>query len=117
MGGLAQRPWWSGADTDLPSSMTSCISRWKIGRSAQITIRMCTYINIGFWKDIESFDAAVGKYIQPPERRAPLKGPNKGKKMLALYQHDLEFKIRERIILEKILDRKGALEFPESDLK
>jgi hypothetical protein len=75
-----------------------------------------TYINIGFWKDIASFDKAVGKYIQPPEKRAPLKGPNKGKKMLALYQHEFEFKIRERIILEKILDRKGALEFPAADL-
>ena len=35
-----------------------------------------TYINIGFWKDIESFEAAVGQHIQPPERRKPLEGPN-----------------------------------------
>jgi len=76
-----------------------------------------TYINIGFWKDIESFDAAVGKYIQPPERRKPLEGPNKDKEMLAVYRYDFEFKIRERVILEKILDRKGALDFPEADLK
>jgi hypothetical protein len=75
-----------------------------------------TYINIGIWKDIESFDAAVGKYIQPPERRKPIRGTSKGKEMLAIYQHDFEFKIRERIILKKILDRKGALEFPDSDL-
>ena len=75
-----------------------------------------TYINIGFWKDIESFDAAVGKYIQPPERRKPLEGPNKDKEMLAVYRYDFEFKIRERVILEKILDRKGALDFPVADL-
>ena len=75
-----------------------------------------TYINIGIWKDIPSFDAAVGKYIQPAEWRKPLSGPYKGKKMLAVYQHDFEFKIRERIILKKILDRKGAAEFPEPDL-
>jgi hypothetical protein len=30
-----------------------------------------TYINIGIWKDIKSFDAAVGKYIQPPENANP----------------------------------------------
>jgi len=75
-----------------------------------------TYINIGIWKDIESFDAAVGRYIQAPERRKPLEGSFKDKEMLAVYQHDFEFKIRERIILKKILDRKGALEFPAPDL-
>ena len=26
-----------------------------------------TYLNIGFWRDIQSFDNAVGKYIAPPE--------------------------------------------------
>lgn len=36
--------------------------------------------------------------------------------MLAVYRYDFEFKVRERIILEKIQDRKGALEFPEADL-
>ena len=76
-----------------------------------------TYINIGFWKDIESFDAAVGKYIAPPEIRKPLDGPLKETDMLAVYRHSFEFKIRERIILSKIQDRQGALAFPEADLK
>lgn len=75
-----------------------------------------TYINIGIWKDLQSFDDAVGKYIQPPERRKPSGGPYKETEMLAVYRHDFEFKIRERVILEVILDRKGALEFPEPDL-
>lgn len=75
-----------------------------------------TYINIGIWRDVESFDAAVGKFIQAPERRKPLTGSYKDREMLAVYQHDFEFKIRERIILKKILDRKGALEFPAADL-
>lgn len=75
-----------------------------------------TYINIGFWKDIQSFDAAVGKYIQPPELRKPLEGPNTDKEMLAVYRYDFEFKVRERVILEKILDREGALGFPDADL-
>jgi len=74
-----------------------------------------TYINIGIWIDIESFDAAVGKYIQPPEKRKPLSGPHADKEMLAVYRHDFEFKIRERVILKTILDRKGALEFPDPD--
>jgi len=75
-----------------------------------------TYINIGIWKDLASFDAAVGKYIQAPERRKPLGGSFKDEEMLALYQHDFEFKIRERVILKKLLDRKGALELPPADL-
>jgi hypothetical protein len=32
-----------------------------------------TYINIGIWKDVGSFDRAVGRYIQPPEKRTPLR--------------------------------------------
>lgn len=75
-----------------------------------------TYINIGIWKDIESFNAAVSKYIQPAERRAPLAGPAKDVEMLAVYQHDFEFKVRERIVLKKFLDRKGAAEWPTADL-
>lgn len=75
-----------------------------------------TYINIGMWKDIPSFDAAVGKYIQAPERRKPLEGPSKDKEMVAVYQHHFEFKIRERIILQPLWDRKGALEFPPPTL-
>lgn len=75
-----------------------------------------TYLNIGIWKNVASFDAAVGKYIQSPERRKPLKGSYKRKRMLAVYQHNFEFKIRERIILKKLWDRKGAASFPKSDL-
>src|ERR1700729_4156013 len=43
-----------------------------------------TYINIGIWKDLASFDAAVGKYIQAPERRKPLGGSYAEKEMLAV---------------------------------
>jgi hypothetical protein len=39
-----------------------------------------TYINIGIWKDLESFDAAVGTYIQAPEKRKPLAGSYKGQR-------------------------------------
>jgi hypothetical protein len=75
-----------------------------------------TYLNIGIWKDLQSFDEAVGKYIQPPERRKPLSGPYQDSEMLAVYRQDFEFKIRERVILQVIMDRKGALELPETDL-
>ena len=74
-----------------------------------------TFINIGIWKDLPSFDEAVGKYITPPERRAPLAKPDT--EMEAVYLHDFEFKLRERVILSKVFDRKGALEFPEPDLR
>ena len=76
-----------------------------------------TYLNIGFWKDIESFDAAVGKYIAQLELRNPLEGPLKDTEMLAAYRYPFEFKVRERIILSKVLDRQGGLAFPDSDLK
>lgn len=75
-----------------------------------------TYINIGFWKDVASFDAAVGQYIAPPEKRKPLNGPMKDTEMDTIYLRSFEFKIRERIILSKIQDRKGALDFPDADL-
>jgi hypothetical protein len=74
-----------------------------------------TYINIGIWKDLASFDEAVGKYITAPERRAPLAKPDV--EMDAVYLNDFEFKMRERVILTKVLDRKGALEFPPPDLE
>lgn len=73
-----------------------------------------TFINIGIWKDLESFDEAVGKYIMPPENRAPIAKPDT--EMQAIYLQDFEFKMRERVILSKVLDRKGALELPEADL-
>lgn len=38
------------------------------------------------------------------------------KEMLAVYRYDFEFKVRERVILEKILAREGALSFPDADL-
>lgn len=74
-----------------------------------------TYINVGIWKDLKSFDEAVGKYIQAPETRQPLTGSMAGRDMQAIYMHDLEFKIRERVILKKLFDRKGSLELPEAD--
>ena len=73
-----------------------------------------TYINIGVWDSLDSFDAAVGKYIQAPEKRTPLANPDT--EMHAIYLQDFEFKMRERVILKKVLDRKGALEFPDADL-
>jgi hypothetical protein len=56
------------------------------------------------------------KYIQRPERREPLSGPYQDREILAVYRQDFEFKIRERVMLKTILDRKGALEFPQPDL-
>jgi hypothetical protein len=41
-----------------------------------------TYINIGIWKDIESFDVAVGKYIQAPEGASRWVGHTKRRRCL-----------------------------------
>ncbi len=45
-----------------------------------------------------------------------MEGSLKDTEMLAVYRHKFEFKIRERIILQKIQDRQGALEFEDADL-
>ena len=76
-----------------------------------------TYINVGIWEDLASFDAAVGKYIQEPEDREPISGSQKGKTMKAVYMHDFEFKIRERVILNALWDRKDECEFGKPDLE
>lgn len=76
-----------------------------------------TYINVGIWKDLASFDTAVGQYIQPPEDRAPQTGGSAGRVMKAIYMEDFEFKIRERIVLEKLWDRQGMMAFEQADLR
>jgi hypothetical protein len=69
-----------------------------------------TYINIGIWKDLESFDRAMEQYITTPEKRVPINSTT-GEEKLTLYFEDFEFKIRERIVLQKVNDRDGLWDF------
>jgi hypothetical protein len=69
-----------------------------------------TYINIGFWKSLKDFDDAINKYF--PKASVEKKGD---KTIQHIELEDFEFKIRERIVLRKVLDRGSDL--PAADLK
>lgn len=69
-----------------------------------------TYINIGMWKSLKDFDKSINKYF--PKATSKIKG----KKVIQTIElEDFEFKIRERIVLRKVLDRGGKL--PKADIK
>ncbi len=72
-----------------------------------------TYINIGFWRSLEDFDKAVGQYIPSSTE---LEDPKDKRMKRAILLEDFEFKIRERIVLEKIWDRDGGEAFPKADI-
>ena len=63
-----------------------------------------TYINIGIWQDLQSFDAAIGKYI--PDVKIEEKG---GRRVQTVEIEEFEFKLRERVVLEVIGSRGGEL--------
>jgi hypothetical protein len=69
-----------------------------------------TYINIGFWRSLKDFDDAINKYF--PKASIEKKGD---KTIQHIELEDFEFKIRERIVLRKVLDRGSDL--PTADLK
>ena len=72
-----------------------------------------TFINIGFWKSLDDFDRLVGRYIPDPQQT---RDPKDGRQKEAVLLESFEFKIRERIVLEKIWDRDGGEPFPPADL-
>lgn len=63
-----------------------------------------TFINIGLWRDLESFDKAIGKYI--PEAQTVEKD---GRQKHTIELEAFEFKLRERVVLKVIEDRGGQL--------
>lgn len=66
-----------------------------------------TFINIGMWTTIEAFDIAITKPYINPRREI------EGKQYIEI--NDFEYKLRERIVLNKISDRGGEL--PPAKLK
>jgi hypothetical protein len=64
-----------------------------------------TYINIGFWESIEYFEKAIQKVFP----RATEKKDASGKTKQTVELEAFEFKIRERIVLQRIADRGGQL--------
>jgi hypothetical protein len=72
-----------------------------------------TYMNVGFWDNVKSFDDAIGKRIPKPVRIIDRRDR---RRKAAIPIEPFEFKIRERIILDKVLDRGGLLTFPTTDL-
>lgn len=63
-----------------------------------------TFINIGIWQDLKSFDAAIGKYI--PDVKIEEKN---GRRVQTVELEEFEFKLRERVVLEVIGSRGGEL--------
>ncbi|MBS0224745.1 MAG: hypothetical protein JSS25_00170 [Proteobacteria bacterium] len=63
-----------------------------------------TYINIGIWNDLESFDSAIGKYI--PDVKIEEKS---GRRTQTVELEEFEFKLRERVVLEVVGSRGGEL--------
>lgn len=63
-----------------------------------------TYINIGIWEDLASFDKAIGKYI--PE--VTIEERN-GRRFKTVELEEFEFKLRERVVLKVIGSRGGEL--------
>lgn len=63
-----------------------------------------TYINIGIWKDLNSFDAAIGQYI--PQTKIEDKD---GRSFHTTELEQFEFKLRERAVLRVIGSRGGKL--------
>ena len=66
-----------------------------------------TYINIGIWQDLESFDKAIGKYIPNV-----VLSQKKGRTLQTVELEEFEFKMRERVVLKVIGDRGGQLPPP-----
>jgi hypothetical protein len=61
-----------------------------------------TYINIGMWENLESFDAAIGKYI--PEAKIEERD---GRRFQTVELEEFEFKLRERVVLT-VIDSRGS---------
>ncbi|MDP2176804.1 MAG: hypothetical protein Q8K70_12945 [Bacteroidota bacterium] len=69
-----------------------------------------TYINIGIWESLSHFDKAIAKYF--PNTTTEMK---EGKTIHAIELEDFEFKLRERIVLRKVIDR--GSELPNADIR
>jgi len=69
-----------------------------------------TFINIGMWENLGAFDKSVDKYI--PKTKS-YKAEDGRKKSIILLE-EYEFKLRERAVLNKVLDRGGDL--PSADM-
>ena len=68
-----------------------------------------TYINIGIWSDLDSFDRAIGKYI--PEVKIE---ESNGRRVFSVQLEEFEFKLRERVVLH-VVGSRGA-QLPEADV-
>ena len=68
-----------------------------------------TYINIGVWESLSHFDKAIANYF--PDTTTENKN---GKTIHTIELEDFEFKLRERIVLRKVIDRGTAL--PNADI-
>jgi hypothetical protein len=66
-----------------------------------------TYINIGIWESVAHFEAAIAQWF--PKATEQTTG---GRRKQTIELEEFEFKVRERIVLQRIADRGGDLPPP-----
>lgn len=75
-----------------------------------------TFINVGIWKDIGSFDDAIGSFIPDREKADLVKYPEKhNKEQIEVFE--FEFKLRERVVMNVEEDRIGLWPLPGPTLQ
>lgn len=65
-----------------------------------------TYVNIGFWSNIEDFERAVRETMP---KASQVTDPGSGRTKQTIELEPFEFKVRERIVLTPISERGGPL--------
>jgi hypothetical protein len=68
-----------------------------------------TYINIGIWESLSHFDKAIEEYFPDVKDES-----RNGKTFRTIELEDFEFKLRERMVLRKVVDRGSTL--PNADI-
>ena len=76
------------------------------------SLHYTTYVNVGIWESVGSFDSAIGALIPNREKHCDPKKVNK--ELVEVF--DFEFKLRERIVMTVEEDRNGDWALPPPSL-
>lgn len=74
------------------------------------SIHYTTFINVGIWRDITDFDAAIGSLIPNRDKHVE----KKNKELIEVF--DFELKLRERVVMMVEEDRMGKWTLPIASL-
>ena len=100
----------SGLYREMLTAVEPTVTDAKFNTFSITSPNYTTFINIGMWESLEAFDEAVGKYIPEAETHEEANGSRR----VTISLEEYEFKIRERVVLKKVLDRGGEL--PPADV-